>query len=215
MRTPIAILVLAACGSRTPSPPPEPPPPPGFVALRSPADFASIADAGTRSVALFTEAARVIEHPRCLNCHPADRIPTQGDDLHPHVPLMQAGAEGHGPAGMHCRTCHQAANVTTYSDDGGAAAIASLPGHSHWMLAPASMAWQGKTTAEICEQIKDPARNGGRTLAQIHEHMAKDALVGWAWQPGAGRTPAPGTQAQFGALLEAWIATGARCPRAP
>jgi len=29
--------------------------------------------------------------------------------------------------------------------------------------------------------------------------------------PGA-RTPAPGTQAQFGALIDAWVATGAACP---
>jgi hypothetical protein len=74
------------------------------------------------------------------------------------------------------------------------------------------MAWQGKTVGEICVQIKDPARNGGRTLAQIHDHMATDSLVGWAWAPGFGRAPAPGTQKELGALLEAWMKTGAVCP---
>jgi len=74
------------------------------------------------------------------------------------------------------------------------------------------MAWQGKSLGAICEQIKDPARNGNRSLAQIHEHMAKDALVGWGWHPGGTRTPAPGTQAQFGALVAEWIRTGAACP---
>jgi hypothetical protein len=74
------------------------------------------------------------------------------------------------------------------------------------------MAWQGKSLREICLQLKDVARNGGRSLSQIHEHMAKDSLVGWGWHPGEGRSPAPGTQAQFGALIRAWISTGAHCP---
>jgi hypothetical protein len=46
----------------------------------------------------------------------------------------------------------------------------------------------------------------------MHEHMAHDSLVGWGWAPGGQREPAPGTQAQFGALIKAWIDTGAACP---
>jgi hypothetical protein len=42
--------------------------------------------------------------------------------------------------------------------------------------------------------------------------MAYDALVGWGWHPGGTRTPAPGTQKQFGELVAAWIQTGAACP---
>jgi hypothetical protein len=42
--------------------------------------------------------------------------------------------------------------------------------------------------------------------------MAHDALVGWAWRPGADRAPAPGTQAELGALIQAWIDSGAECP---
>src|SRR6476620_9278392 len=38
--------------------------------LRSPADFASIANPAERARALFTEAGRVLQHPRCINCHP-------------------------------------------------------------------------------------------------------------------------------------------------
>ena len=75
------------------------------------------------------------------------------------------------------------------------------------------MAWQGKTLGQICEQVKDPRRNGGKTMAQIEEHMAHDTLVGWGWMPGGTREPAPGTQAQFGALISAWIASGAACPK--
>lgn len=174
--------------------------------LRAPADFASIADTHARSVALYGEVSRVIESPRCMNCHPDTRRPTQGDDLHAHVPFIQAGIEGHGTGGLTCATCHQAANVATFAEP------ASIPGNPRWALAPASMAWQGKTRGEICRQIKDPARNGGHTLAQIHHHMAEDKLVGWAWNPGPGRKPAPGTQAALGSLLTAWIDTGAACP---
>jgi hypothetical protein len=177
-------------------------------ALKPVSAFAGIRNRTERSAAYFVEAGRVIQHPRCLNCHPVDRMPTQGDDLHAHVPMMQAGSEGHGPPALHCNTCHQSENVSTYMRPFG-----TMPGHSHWALAPASMAWQGKSLAEICAQIKDPARNGGRTLEKIHEHMAEDSLVGWAWHPGANRTPAPGTQRELGDLLTAWIETGAACPR--
>jgi hypothetical protein len=43
--------------------------------------------------------------------------------------------------------------------------------------------------------------------------MANDDLVAWGWNPGAGREPAPGTQAQLGELVKAWIDAGAHCPR--
>ena len=79
-------------------------------------------------------------------------------------------------------------------------------------LAPREMAWENKALGEICEQLKDPERNGHRTLAELHEHMAEDDLVGWGWHPGAGRQPAPGTQQILGALVQAWIDTGAACP---
>jgi hypothetical protein len=74
------------------------------------------------------------------------------------------------------------------------------------------MAWEGKTVSEICQQIKDPARNGERSLNDLVEHVGEDTLVGWAWNPGYGRTPAPGTQKQAGALVAAWVKSGAICP---
>jgi hypothetical protein len=175
--------------------------------LRPPSAFSTIADDRARSEAIFIETAKVIQSPRCLNCHPVTRQPTQGDDLHAHVPPMHAGTNDHGVAGLPCTTCHGKSNVATLLKG-----IASVPGNERWRLAPASMAWQGKSIAEICEQIKDPKRNGGRSLERIHEHVASDELVGWAWHPGEGRVPAPGSQRQFGDLVAAWIATGARCP---
>jgi hypothetical protein len=171
--------------------------------LRSPESFASIADRSDRSRALFAEAGKVIEHPRCLNCHPVGERPTQGADMHPHGPLVVRGADDKGAVGMRCTTCHQGANFEP----------SGVPGNPLWHVAPASMAWQQRSLAQICEQIKDPRRNGGKTLAQIQEHMAHDELVGWGWHPGGTREPAPGTQAQLGALIAAWIESGAACPR--
>jgi hypothetical protein len=175
--------------------------------LKPVAAFAGIPDAKLRSAALFQEAGRVVLSPRCLNCHPVERMPTQGDDLHPHDPFVEAGSTDHGVPGLPCQACHGSANVKTLS-----APIQTIPGDPAWALAPASMAWQGKTLGEICVQLKDPARNGGRSLDAIHEHMAKDSLVGWAWHPGDGRRPAPGTQESLGQLIQAWIDTGAVCP---
>lgn len=177
--------------------------------LKSAASFASIQDPTARSLALFAEAGKVINSPRCMNCHPVQRAPTQGDDRHPHDPPMVAGQSGHGPVGLPCGSCHGPANVPTFGQD-----IKSIPGDPKWALAPVEMAWQGKSLGAICAQIKDPARNGGKTLAQLHHHMAQDHLVGWGWNPGEGRKPAPGTQAQFGELIQAWIDTGAKCPKA-
>jgi hypothetical protein len=87
-----------------------------------------------------------------------------------------------------------------------------IPGYPRWGLAPIEMAWQGKTVREICQQLKDPSRNGGRDLALIRAHAAGDDLVAWGWQPGDGRDPAPGTEQLFGELIQAWIDTGAECP---
>ncbi len=174
----------------------------GGAALRPPSAFAGIADDGQRSAALFVEAGKVLQHPRCVNCHPLGDRPLQAEDGRPHQPWVRRGPDGHGVAGLRCTACHQAANYDAVG----------MPGHPNWHLAPASMAWQGRSLAEICSQIKDPARNGGHSVAEIVEHMARDPLVGWAWSPGVGREPAPGTQLEFGALIKAWADTGAVCP---
>ncbi len=103
---------------------------------------------------------------------------------------------------MRCPICHLQANFNP----------AGVPGNPIWHLAPREMAWEGKTLGEICAQIKDPARNGNRAVEALVEHIGEDHLVGWAWAPGYGRQPAPGTQKEAGALVEAWVKTGAVCP---
>ncbi|MFM9829650.1 MAG: Isoquinoline 1-oxidoreductase subunit, partial [Sphingomonas sp.] len=38
--------------------------------LKDAGTFVSITDPAARSAALFTEMGKVLQHPRCLNCHP-------------------------------------------------------------------------------------------------------------------------------------------------
>jgi hypothetical protein len=177
------LLVLAACGGH-------------------PTPAARATDDTARSRELFGEMAKVLMHPRCVNCHPPDETPRQGDAHLIHDPPVLRGAANRGVVGMQCNTCHQDHNLE----------LARIPGAPGWHLAPPEMVWLGRTPAQICEQIKDPARNGGKTLAQIQDHLAHDPLVGWGWAPGHGREPAPGTQAALGALAQRWIDSGAACP---
>ncbi len=175
--------------------------------LQPVSEFSRIADPKARSVALFVEAGRVLTHPRCVNCHPADGIPRQGMEQQLHVPRVQGGSSGHGTPGLPCASCHRERNLPTVG-----ASVQSIPGNPKWALAPAEMAWVGRSLGQICEQLKDPQRNGGKSMEALHHHMAEDVLVGWGWDPGPGREPVPGTQKAFGELFRAWIDTGAACP---
>lgn len=175
---------------------------PGGAPLRPVASFAAIANDRDRSVALFNEMGKVLTHPRCVNCHPATERPRQGDERRLHQPVVVRGKDGHGTVGMPCTACHGKENFNP----------AGVPGDGHWALAPASMAWEGRTVAQICEQLKDTSRNGSRDLPALVKHVTTDTLVLWGWNPGKGRQPAPGTAAEFGALMQAWADSGAHCP---
>ena len=199
-----ALLLLAACNGSALAPArgavssSEP----AVPDLRAPDAFDPITDPAARSAALFVEASRVMTSPRCVNCHPADDNPRQGDEHAIHDPPAIRGPSNLGVPGLECTSCHQDRN----------AELARIPGAPKWRLAPKEMAWLGKSIPELCAQVKDPARNGGKSLAQLIEHSAHDPLVGWGWHPGADRKPALGDQARFGALVAAWVQTGAACP---
>src|SRR5262249_22176013 len=142
--------------------------------------------------------------PRAITGH-QDESPRQPDAKIVHQPLVVRGKAGHGAPTLQCNTCHQATNTA----DG------FVPGVATWGLAPLSMLWEGKTKAQICEQIKDPARNGGRrTGEEVIEHMKHDPLVLWAWSPGANRTTPPLSHDAFVAAPEAWAKAGMPCPKA-
>lgn len=173
---------------------------PAIDGLQSVKDFEEVSDDQQRSVAIYAEMSKVLTHPRCTNCHPVGESPLQGDESLPHQPLVVRGEDGHGAPGMKCQTCHGPENFQ------------NMPGDPHWHLAPVEMAWVGKTPGEICEQIKDPERNGGKSMAEIVDHMKNDSLVAWGWNPPKQLEPVPGSQALFGQLTEAWVDAGAHCP---
>jgi len=160
-------------------------------------------DAGAR--AAFSAAATVFLHPRCVNCHPSGDQPLQGDYSDPHTQNVQRGPLGNGKYGMKCSACHQKENTPGPH---------MPPGAVVWRLPPPKMPmiFQGRTTHELCEQLKDPARNGGKTLQQIIEHVSADPLVGWGWNPGEGRALPPLSREEFARDVKQWVEKGAACP---
>ena len=151
----------------------------------------------------FAEAAEVLFHPRCLNCHPSGDAPLIRDDSQPHMFNVKRGPGGKGAGAMNCTLCHGEANKP-----GGA------PGVAGWHMPPENMpmVFQGRTPGELCRQLKDPKQNGGRTGEQIIDHIDKDPLVLWGWNPGEGRTTPKMSHKEFAAKMHEWVAKGAACP---
>src|SRR5207302_9892795 len=117
----------------------------------------------------FVDVAKVLQSPRCMNCHPAGDRPLQTDAGKPHAQNISRASIA---AGLPCSTCHGARNSEAIGIPGGP------PGAPRWNLPPAEtpMVFQGKTPAALCAQLKDPEQNGHRSLAQIVDHVAPDPL---------------------------------------
>ena len=164
-------------------------------------DPAAAAD-GARA---FATVARVLQSPRCQNCHPAGDRPLQGDLGRPHRFFISRRSVD---AGLECATCHQERNSEALGIVGGP------PGAPHWGLPPAAtpMIFQGKSPRALCEQLRDPAATGGRDLAALLHHVAEDPLVLWAWNPGGKRTRPPVAHATFVAAFRTWVESGGACP---
>lgn len=176
-----------------------------FAVLAGDAQIPTKSDASASSAA-FLQLYRVLTSPRCQNCHPAGDAPLQGDDSHVHVQNVKRGADGHGVTAMRCDTCHQTVNLPGEH---------MPPGNPKWALpAPQhKMVFAGRSPADLCQQIKDPKQNGGRSLDQLLDHVANDDLVGWGWSPGDGRTLPPLSRPETVAQMKIWIAGGAACPQ--
>ena len=159
---------------------------------------------GEMSLRAFREVASVLTGPRCLNCHVPDEGPLQGDDSHPHAMNVKRGPDGKGSAALHCSACHQTENSKFLHGPPGAAA---------WQLpSPMTpMAWKGLSTSQLCRALKDPGKNGNRSLQDLIVHM-DTPLVRWAWSPGPGRTLPPLSHDEFISRLKEWIEYGAACP---
>ena len=181
----LALLVCAQC--ETPAP----------TAAKS---------AGSGSISASWETVyRVLQHPRCMNCHPAGDTPLVGDDSQPHPQNVQRGTLGVGLFAMRCNACHQEQNT---------AGAHLPPGAPRWQLPTRGMplVFQGRSSRELAEQLRDPKRNSGKTPAQLLEHVTHDPLVLWGWAPGTGRAPVPVPHEEFVKAMKVWVDSGCALP---
>ncbi len=153
----------------------------------------------------FLDVYKVLMHPRCMNCHPSGDVPLQGDDSHLHLQNVKRGEDGKGKYALKCANCHQDTNLP--GDN-------LPPGNATWQLPKKSapLVFQGKSPRELADQLKDPKRNGGKTLEQLVEHVTHDKLVLWGWDPGVGRTKPPLSHAEFAEKFREWVEKGAPLP---
>jgi hypothetical protein len=168
------------------------------------ADDTEVADAAAGARA-FEQVAKVLQSPRCRNCHPAGDAPLQTDLGRPHAMNVSRASVA---AGLECATCHQERNSEALGIPGGP------PGAPHWGLPPADtpMVFEGLSSRVLCQQLKDPAQTGGRDLSALLDHVSHDALVLWGWAPGGTRTTPPLSHERFVAEFRTWVRSGGACP---
>jgi alcohol dehydrogenase (cytochrome c) len=192
--------------------------------------------------AIYTD----LTSPRCINCHPKvssnlphfygypQDYPRQGDDRHPHYFGVLRGDEsltatgspdpqkpGIGTPFLRCTSCHGTRNNPVTGIPG--SFDPKHPGIPFWELAPAVVAWESSpgvpfTGPELCAQLKDPRRNGNRTLLDLLSHIKNDNFVNWAFSPGIrpngqARTSPPISHDVLVQEFKIWIAESAPCPR--
>ncbi|MCI5083994.1 MAG: hypothetical protein MRY78_20010 [Saprospiraceae bacterium] len=155
----------------------------------------------------FDKMMQVLTHKRCVNCHPSDDYPRQGEDSHVHNFGVERGPDNHGVAALRCESCHQAENNH----------LSGVPGAPEWSLAPKSMAWQGLSRVEIAKSMLNPENNGGRTLEETVHHLTEHELVLWAWEPGVDangnpREKPPVSKEEYIKAVKEWAESGAVIP---
>jgi len=186
-----------------------------IVIVASGLGFSSICNSGgrasaqspdhERSLRAFSIVASVLTSPRCMNCHIAGDSPLQGDSSLVHTMNVKRGPDGRGTPAMRCTNCHQDENSQQPHGP---------PGRPDWRLPPPDkrMAWQGLNIRDLCRTLRDPAMNGGRSTAQLIEHVRQDRLVNWGWDPGLGSSVPPISHDAFVAHFIEWVQSGAACP---
>lgn len=153
----------------------------------------------------------VASHPRCANCHTgaSDRPMWSGPSYgtaRPHGMRIRAGESRIGAEYLLCSTCH------SYSERPQTVPHAAPRVGASWQLAPAEADWFGRSSQEICVQLKDPGRNGGRNYKDLADHLGHDTILHWAWSPGPGREPAPYSLEEHVMDMHIWGAAGQPCP---
>ncbi|MEQ6250275.1 hypothetical protein ABMC89_15375 [Sulfitobacter sp. HNIBRBA3233] len=161
-------------------------------------------------IAAWSRIYATVSHPRCTNCHVGDSGRPGWEALgygegRLHAMNIVAGDSRIGAETIPCRTCHISAagpNDTPHAapqiDDA-------------WRLPPVELAWRGKTSEEVCAQLRDPERNDGFDIEGLAQHVLESAFVNWGFAPGGGREPAPGSAQALAADIRAWGAAGMPC----
>lgn len=187
----------------------------------------------------FEYLHQVATHPRCSNCHGVMdggvHRPTVGDERRPH-PMNISSAnnlrltvENHhfvqvpnSTQPVNCRSCHQNKNGASPGMPPGAANDL-MPGFVWHMPPPTMIVPADISPTQLCANWLDPAKNsflafrGSRDDMKTFEkefvhHVSDDPLIRWAWNPGPGRSPAPGTHQEFVTAMQLWIDQDAPCP---
>lgn len=157
--------------------------------------------------AAFHKMMDVLTHQRCVNCHPSDDVPKQGEDRHPHRFGITRANSASGMAATNCNTCHQDSNNNN----------SGVPGAPEWSLAPPQMQWEGLDRYEIAASMTDRSKNGNRSLEELMHHLTEHELVLWAWEPGVDaegnpRELPPVSKEEYIAAVKEWIEAGANIP---
>ena len=177
------------------------------VSIKPPAEGSVSAAEG---LAAWDRIYQVASHPRCSNCHVgADNRPMWSGPSYgktrPHGMNITAGESRIGAETIPCATCH--IRRDSLNDMPHAAPQVAMD----WQLAPVEAEWFGKSSTEICNQLRDPDRNGGRTFLDIASHLDHDLILHWAWNPGGGREPAPFSLQEHVDDVLAWGVAGMPC----
>lgn len=152
----------------------------------------------------------VASHPRCSNCHVgADNRPMWSGPSYgktrPHAMNINAGESRIGAETLPCSTCH--VERVSLNDIPHAAPQVAMA----WQLAPVEAEWFGKSSEEICNQLRDPERNGDRDMLALASHLDHDLILHWAWNPGGGREAAPYSLQEHVDDVLAWGVAGFPC----
>ena len=179
--------------------------------------------------AAFAYLHAVATHQRCVNCHGTDhagqRVPTVGDTmaLHPmniterHNPRKQCPTPEErnrlAPLGaIKCTSCHGVENSREPGGPPGA-----WDAHLEWQMPTRDITrlQRGMSKQALCrnwhaaiqERVKQAEQCPGKKLSASElftAHIAEDGLIAWAFDPGPGRTPAPGSLERLKAAARIW-----------
>lgn len=179
------------------------------LALISAAPMAAQEVGRSEGLAAWDRIHVVVSHPRCTNCHVGAQTEPMWNGLgygnRAHGMAVVADETRIGAETTPCRTCHVTSGAP--NDVPRAAPHIEAP----WQLAPVELGWLGKSAAEICIQLRDPARNDGHDIAGLMDHLRASPFVAWGFAPGAGRSAPPGDVGALTRDVAVWGAAGSPC----